>query len=166
MADSLEEMFNSPGSAGFFSKLTDPFTLNNITNDTAANMYQGNGMVGGQTDALRHILASAVLARRYGPGYAKTITDLHESRLPFLGSMTQKPEDQEMDLYNNQLGIQLGQQATDYNDLVRKAQEYIAKGKARTINRQQTVQQPVQQRDYVDEAINGGVDLIRRMFSK
>jgi hypothetical protein len=164
MADSLQDLYNSP--TGMFSKVTDPFTIKDLANQYAQEIYGSSGSVGGKADALRHILGAAMLAKRQGQSYADTITGLHENPyLPFIGGIGQHPADKAMDEYNNRLGMELGSSALDYNDLVTKARQYVDIGKAKQVGKRESL--PTQpSRDYVDEAINGGVDLIRRMFTK
>lgn len=162
MADSLEQMFNEK--PGFFSKATDPFTLQDLAVKEAIAQYGHGEDVGGTGDAFRHLLASAILAKRQGPGYAKFITNAHESQIPVIGSLSQAPEDREMDLHNNQLGIALATQAKDYPDLVRKARQHIDSGTAKTVYTR--AQPPTQAYDPIDAAINKPIDLIRSMFSR
>jgi hypothetical protein len=162
MADSLEQMFNEK--PGFFSKVTDPFTLQDLAVKGALQEFGPGEDVGGQGDAFRHLIASAILAKRQGPGYAKFVTNAHESQIPGIGSPAQAVEDREMDLHNNQLGIALATQAKDYPDLVRKARQHIDSGTAKTVYTR--AQAPKQEYDPIDAAINKPIDLIRSMFSR
>jgi hypothetical protein len=161
MADSLEQMYNEK--PGFFSKLTDPFTLQDLAVKQAVDEYGYGEDVGGKGDALRHLLASAILAKRQGPGYADFVTTAHESKIPGIGSPAQAPEDREMDLHNNYLGRQLATQATSYPDLVRKAKQHIDSGSAKTVYTR--AKAPTQSYDVIDAAIEKPIDLIRNMFT-
>ena len=165
MADTLEELYNQK--PGMFSAITDPFELKNLANTMATSEYGPAESAGGKADALRHILASSIMAKRHGPGYSQFIGDLHESRIPFIGSFTQPVEDRNMDLYNNQLGRQL--QSNSYADMVNQAKRSIASGKAKTITSRPAPSQ--QGTDYIDAAINpvndwaqGHIDTIKNLF--
>jgi hypothetical protein len=153
MADSLEQMYNEK--PGFFSKITDPFSLEKLGSQAAIKEYGIGEDVGGKGDALRHLLASAVLAKRHSPGYSNFITGLHEAPIPVIGSLAQAPEDKEMDLHNNALGIQLAREAKDYPDLVRKAKANIDSGTAKLVYERAT---PTRGPDVIDNIINSGSD--------
>lgn len=165
MADTLEELYNSK--PGLFSALTDPFALKELANEAAINKYGTSESVGGKADALRHIMASSIMAKRHGDLYSQLIGDLHESRLPFVGSPAQPVEDREMDLYNNQIGR--GLQSTSYADLMNQATQMVNSKKAKTIASRPA---PVQQgTDYIDAAINpvsdwaqGHINTIKNLF--
>lgn len=58
---------------------------------------------GDASDAFRHAYGSALLSRALGPYAAKTITDAHEM---YTGN---PPPSRYMDLYNNSIGIRIGQ---------------------------------------------------------
>ena len=103
--------------------------------DESRDLYGDTSKVniGGEADAYRHLLWTAEMARKTNPTIAKGISDYHEKvTLPFglLGSAhpLQTKEEKEMDLYNNQLGIQIGGQSKSYEDTMRLAQEAIARG--------------------------------------
>jgi len=163
MADSLEQMFNEQ--PGFFSKLTDPFTLNKLVTEEARQRHGIGEDVGGTGDAYRHLLASAILAKRHGPGYAETIGNMHEWRVPFIGAgFNPAPEDTAMDLHNNSLGRQIAQESKSYKDVQRKVQANIDSGTAKTVYSR--AQAPKQEYDPIDAAINKPIDLIRSMFSR
>lgn len=168
MADSLPEMFNNQ--PGMFSKITDPFTLKDLAIDKAIDVYGRGEDVGGKGDALRHILASAILAKRQGPGYANLITGIHESQLPFVGSLSQAPEDREMDLHNNALGIKLAKEAKDYNDLMIKAKQHIDSGTAKTVYSRTPAPVAYEPIDAGINAVSNWMkphyDRVRNLFSK
>lgn len=157
MADTLEQMYNEK--PGWFSKVTDPFSLEKLGAKAAIKEYGIGEDVGGKGDALRHLLASAVLAKRHSPWYSNLITGLHEAPIPVIGSLAQAPEDKEMDLHNNALGIQLAKEAKDYPDLVRKAKANIDSGTAKTVYERAT---PVHGPDPIDNLINSGSDKLKQ----
>ncbi|CAB4240556.1 hypothetical protein UFOVP39_4 [uncultured Caudovirales phage] len=165
MADTLQELFNTP--PGMFSKISDPFDLRYLANQAAIDEYGWKNRSGGETDALRHLLGVGILTKRHGPEYAQTISDLHENPyIPWIGGLGQSEADRNMDLYNNKLGIQLGTQAKSYEDLLQTAKQYVDSGKVqRAVVPQPKAAKPPS-RDYVDDAINGSVNLIKQMFSR
>ena len=168
MADSLQELFNSP--APIWSKLSDPFTIKSPASWAAYNEFGDAGESGGKTDALRHLLGAAALTRRNGPEYATKVLNWHENPNVFQflgGGYGQSEADRIMDLHNNTLGMHIGTTAKNYDEALQMAKQFIKEGRVRYANDvpKTSVQKPAQ-RDYVDEGINGGVDLIRRMFSK
>lgn len=76
-----------------------------MSKDTAFNEttsrfgYNGHN---DRSDAFRHCFWSAVLARDIGYYWAKAFTDAHES------NPGQPPEEKEMDLHNNSVGLNIG----------------------------------------------------------
>lgn len=132
MADSLEQMYNEK--PGWFSKLTDPWTLNKLVTQEARQTHGIGEDIGGTGDAYRHLLASAILTKRHGPDYAETIGNMHEWPVPWIGAgFNPAPEDTAMDLHNNALGRQLVKEAKSYKDVQRKAQANIDSGTAKTV---------------------------------
>ena len=97
----LKELFDSK--PGMFSALSDPFTIKKPASWAAYNEYGDAGEVGGKTDALRHLLGAATLAKRQGPAYAEAALNWHENpNVPqFLGGgYGQREGDRQMDLHN------------------------------------------------------------------
>ena len=110
--------------------------LNTITGDEyidlARSLYNKNDVmqarVGGYSDAFRHLLWTAEMARKFNPTVAKSISDWHENvTLPggILGTAhpLQTEEEKQMDLYNNALGIEIGKKSKSYEDTIRLANE-------------------------------------------
>ena len=131
MADTLEQLYNEK--PGLFSKATDPFALKDLANDIAVSEYGLGESSGGKGDALRHLLASAIMAKRHGDTYAEVIGNLHESPLPWVGAPAQAPEDRDMDLKNNELGRKLAKSSTSYVDMVNQARRMIDNGSAQLV---------------------------------
>ena len=101
--------------------------------DDSVQVYGEGNNIGNEADAYRHLLWTAEMSRKTNPTIAKGISDYHEKvTLPFglLGSAhpLQSPEEKEMDLFNNKIGLQIGQQSKSYEDTVRLAKEAIARG--------------------------------------
>jgi hypothetical protein len=109
--------------------------------DKAYDAYGGfeNGGSFMKSDAMRHLLWTAEMSRKFNPAVAKGISDWHENVVTpwgiFGGARPNQPENQrQMDLYNNALGIKIGQTSNSYEDTARLARELIDDGKAYIIN--------------------------------
>ena len=115
---------------------TDPFRVAETANEEANMRYDKKGVIGGKNDAFRHLVGTALLAQRRGEPYAKFITNLHEKEiLPgAYGARGHSKEQVDMDLYNNQLGLEIARKAKDYDDLIRLATEYVNANKVQTVN--------------------------------
>ena len=101
--------------------------------DDSVQAYGEGKNIGNEADADRHLLWTAEMSRKTNPTIAKGISDYHEKvTLPFglLGAAhpLQSKEEKEMDLFNNKIGLQIGQQSKSYEDTVRLAKEAIARG--------------------------------------
>ena len=101
--------------------------------DDSVQAYGEGKNIGNEADAYRHLLWTAEMSRKTNPTIAKGISDYHEKvTLPFglLGAAhpLQSKEEKEMDLFNNKIGLQIGQQSKSYEDTVRLAKEAIARG--------------------------------------
>jgi hypothetical protein len=86
----------------------------------ALNIADSRGLSrtdGGQFNAIRHARWAAGLARRIGAERARTWTDAHETAFT-------TPEDQIMDLWNNDVGIRIGAGTGDLDQGVLDAWEY------------------------------------------
>ena len=83
-------------------------TANDFTNERAAML--GGGVANGPADAFRHAFWSAMNARDVGPELAREFGNLHEQG----GNID--PAEREMDLHNNEVGIQIGFSYSDASD--------------------------------------------------
>lgn len=169
MAEELRDLYNQ--SPSMFSALSDPFTIKKPASWAAYNEYGDEGEVGGKTDALRHLLGAATLAKRQGPSYAETALNWHENpNVPqFLGGgYGQREGDRAMDLHNNVLGMEIAQKAKTYDEALGMAKKYVKEGKVKYSNENYNVPVPTTtgKVDYIDKAINSSSDLIRSMFSR
>jgi|TARA_R110000803_G_C11932433_1_gene315597 hypothetical protein len=95
--------------------------------------------VNNEADAYRHLLWTAEMARKTNPTISQMVSDYHENvKLPLgiLGAAhpLQTEEEKKMDLYNNAIGINIGEQSQSYEDTVRLAKEAIEKNRAMVIN--------------------------------
>lgn len=166
--DELRDLYNQ--SPSMFSALSDPFTIKKPASWAAYNEYGDEGEVGGKTDALRHLLGAATLAKRQGPGYAETALNWHENpNVPqFLGGgYGQREGDRQMDLHNNALGMEIAQKAKTYDEALSMAKKYVKEGKVKYSN--EDYSKPVKptstQPDVIDKIFSHPVDLIRDMFT-
>ena len=119
----------------YLQMFTDPFDVADVAYQEANTRYDKKGMIGGKNDAFRHLVGTALLAQRRGEPYAKFITNLHETEiLPGgYGARGHSKEQVDMDLYNNQLGLDIARKAKSYDDLIRLATEYVNTNKAQTL---------------------------------
>lgn len=140
MADPLKDMFYEK--PGLLSMATDPWSLKDYANDIAISEYGLGESAGGKADALRHILASAIMSKRHGDTYSTLIGNLHESPIPGIGAPAQASEDRDMDMYNNQLGRSLAGSAKNYEDLIVKAKQAIDNGSAKLVYQRAASAQP------------------------
>ncbi len=60
-----------------------------------------------ERDAYRHLLWTAMMTNKYGESTARLAGKVHESVLPIVGSPFQSKSEKKMDLYNNELGIEI-----------------------------------------------------------
>jgi len=74
------------------------------------------GIENGPADAFRHLVWAAELTRRYGPWIAGLILGQHETRGRSDVGWSQQAED--MDRHNNAIGMRIGQDARDYQDVL------------------------------------------------
>jgi hypothetical protein len=166
--DELRDLYNQ--SPSFFSPLSDPFTIKKPASWAAYNEYGDRGEVGGDTDALRHLLGAATLAKRQGSGYAETALNWHENpNIPqFLGGgYGQREGDRAMDLHNNKLGMEIAQKAKTYDEALGMAKKYIKEGKVKYSKEDYSkpVSKAPSQPDVIDQIFSNPVDLVRSMFT-
>lgn len=89
----------------------------------------------GRGDAMRHLLFQAEIAQKYGEGPAKAIGWVHENL-----SGPQSEAEKSMDVYNDELGREIGKTAKNRPDMVRRALQAIEDGHARTLSEEQMSQ--------------------------
>lgn len=86
----------------------------------AAQESELPGIVNGPGDAFRHILWAAELTRKYGPKAAADLLNQHELNEEHTSGWSQQAED--MDKHNNAIGMRIGQDARDYQDVLQQVQ--------------------------------------------
>jgi hypothetical protein len=163
MADELKDLWNEKPS--MLSMFMDPHTIKSPASWAAYNQLGGAGESGGDTDALRHLLGAATLARRQGPTYTKTALDWHENpNIPvFLGGGHGQPEyDRAMDLHNNALGMQIGATAKSYDEALNMAMKLIKEKKVKLAEDRPPPQEKPKAYDPIDAAINSGSDKLKQ----
>lgn len=117
--------------------MSDNFTpyaiiMGDYADEEAIKRY-GEELPGGKRDAFRHLVWQANLQRNY-PSIAKMLGDLHESRyFPILGGRGQGEAERQMDLFNNELGRRIADQAKSEEDVYRIAEEMIRQEKAKIL---------------------------------
>jgi len=129
--DELKDMYNAQPS--WLSSLADPYTVKRPASWAAYNELGGTGESGGDTDALRHLLAAATLSKRQG-ALSEMALNWHENpNIPqFLGGgYGQRESDRQMDLHNNALGLEIGRKAKTYDEALAMAKQAIKSGKAK-----------------------------------
>ena len=109
--------------------------------DSYGNDLQDTGFItnSGKADAMRHLLWTGEMSRKFNPTIAKGFSDWHEKVVTPWGILgganpNQSESDMQMDLFNNALGIKIGQISNSYADTARLAREAIDSGKAYLIN--------------------------------
>lgn len=100
------------------------FSVPTYAETVAYEMYPGQRGQDDRQDAARHMLAAGTLARKYGPNVAGFLAKAHEyktSPLKAIGTLFggSMPPDFEMDMHNNQVGIDAAAKAQDQADLER-----------------------------------------------
>ncbi|SDD67197.1 DUF6973 domain-containing protein [Actinokineospora iranica] len=99
--------------------------------DAANEQFPDKEQQDNHLDAFRHTYANALLARRFGDDWAERFTTAHE-RLP-----GNRPDQEAMDLYNNELGRRIAAQHPDAGEDQLKAlvKQAIDRGDAVVIDR-------------------------------
>ena len=86
-----------------------------------------------ERDAARHMLASGMMAQKFGPSVAKMAGLAHEhfnapiKSLGYVLGLNKMPADYEQDLHNNALGIDLAKRAVTQEELERFIKEMTSK---------------------------------------
>jgi hypothetical protein len=86
-------------------------------------------MIGGDTDAMRHLLYQAYLTRKWNPTSANIVSWLYENT-----PSGQSASEKEMDLFNDRLGREIGQKAASDEEVLQMAREYVKSKKAKTVD--------------------------------
>jgi hypothetical protein len=92
----------------------------------------------GESDAMRHILFSAMATKAYGGETApKIMSFINEEIKGRLDGSSR--EDRDMDSFNDRLGREIGLRAKDEKELFELAREAVSSGKAKVIRKKATV---------------------------
>jgi len=84
-----------------------------------------------QQDAARHMLASGMMAQKFGPTVAKIAGLAHEhgnapvKTIGYMLGIGKMPPDYDQDLHNNALGVQIGKEAKSQEDLESRIQAIL-----------------------------------------
>lgn len=111
------------------------FSVPDYARTTAYDMYPGQRGQDDQQDAARHMLASATLARKYGPEWAERLGRFHEYKTSPLAALKmalglgEMPPDYAQDIHNNRIGAEIGAKAgsqSEIEDLIQALAERSA----------------------------------------
>ena len=91
--------------------------------ETARNNYPANTLHNGIGDAFRHCYWNALMTISIGRDQAKKVADLHEDNNP-TGPLAERV----MDLFNNEIGRQVGSDSKTADEAREKCAEYAATG--------------------------------------
>jgi hypothetical protein len=104
----------------------------------AEDLYPSGTGIGDEADAWRHLVWTAEMTRKYGKNIARGVSDWHELPITaFLqgASLLQTPEEKQMDLFNNALGIEIGQSSQSLDEIKQKATEAIRSNRAKLLDK-------------------------------
>ena len=102
------------------------------SNEIPLTIFDPKSELGGEADAMRHLLFSSQLAQKYGETPAKIVSYLHEYTSP-----TQSEAQREMDLANDALGREIARSAKDDKQLIKLARKYVESGRAKMLPKDQ-----------------------------
>jgi hypothetical protein len=102
------------------------------SNEIPLTIFDPKSELGGEADAMRHLLFSSQLAQKYGETPAKIVSYLHEYTSP-----TQSEAQREMDLANDALGREIARSAKDDKQLIELARKYVESGRAKMLPKDQ-----------------------------
>jgi hypothetical protein len=105
------------------------FDMKTVAEKPGNELYGPEGTVLGASDAYRHIVGSALYARKFGDFIAKNLGDYNEWKLSEQDRDVYK-EESEMDRINNAIGLDIAKKAKTEEDVYRLAKEAIEKKKA------------------------------------
>jgi len=125
------------------------FGVSDYATKASARMFPDQKGQDDQRDAVRHMLAAGIVAQKYGPGTAKFLGKAHErlsnpkSFFNMLG-IGDARYDYDVDVHNNNLGVELAARAKTQAELEKMVQELAKKsvdkqtpGRPWTVSRQQ-----------------------------
>lgn len=115
--------------AGAAAAATDIKEIADWATNTAAQQYGSGTQWGGEGDALRHLLFHGEVSRRYGQLPSQGIGLANE----YLVGIGQRHDERRMDLYNDRLGRQIGRDAADRNEVLKRALQKVEEGRAQTL---------------------------------
>lgn len=102
-----------------------------IATNTANAAYGKETQHNGKSDAMRHIIFSALAEQDYTDVGAKTISFLNENI-----TLNQNKAEKAMDYHNDAIGREIGKKAKSKEEIVQMAREAIDSGKARVIGKE------------------------------
>lgn len=115
--------------------LTPLSEMENYATRTSTLFYPKETELGGEADAMRHLLFQSELASRYGELPARVVGALNEYGLGTLQG--QSPAERRMDLENDARGREIGRSGMSQDERLRAIMEMIDAGKATTLKESQ-----------------------------
>jgi hypothetical protein len=113
------DWFNKPGY----------FDMKTVAEKPGNQLYGSEGTVLGASDAYRHLVGSALYARKFGETIAKGLGNYNEWKFSEQDRNLYK-EESDMDRFNNALGLEIAKKAKTEEDVYRLAREAIENNKA------------------------------------
>ena len=107
------------------------FDIVDFAHNNAISQFPKKEQATSERDAYRHLLWLGMMTQKYSPETARAVGELHESKIPFVGSYGQSYSEQQMDLYNNELGIELGTKAKTLPELMEMAKKLVEENKVK-----------------------------------
>lgn len=117
------------------SDLTPMGEMEDYATGTSTLFYPKETELGGEADAMRHMLFQSEMANRYGRVPATAISALNEYLLGALQG--QSPAERRMDMENDALGRDIGTSGMNQDERLRAIMEKIDAGRARTVSEAQ-----------------------------
>ncbi len=107
------------------------FDIVDYSHNNAISQFPKKEQADTERDAYRHLVWLGMMTQKYGAETARKMGELHESKIPFVGSYGQSAPEKEMDLYNNELGIELGSKAKTIPELMEMAKKLVEEKKVK-----------------------------------
>ena len=156
---------NTPGYADGGAVKSDFFVdPSSYAQSRAKQMFPKQKSEWTQQDAARHMLASGMMAQKFGPTVAKIAGLAHEhgnapiKTIGYALGIGKMPPDYDQDLHNNALGVQLGKEATSQEDLESRIQAILGKATKQPVPGQPWIGRPNIPNQMSDYATGGRVN--------
>lgn len=101
------------------------FDIIDYAHNNSISQYPEKEQKDTDRDAYRHLLWLGMMTQKYGADTAREVGEWHESRYPIVGSTFQSKVDKKTDLFNNELGIELGTKTKSLPELMEMAKQLV-----------------------------------------